>query len=387
MSRHHHYEIIINDASRTQIVEYEFGSIKNISLSVEKQKVHIRFETTVLRKLQDILSFRYKDVKDAFRKAFLIHAVLFSKGLEIKRIIIKIDDCSFLIDKEHDPTGHFPYYYSMISVEDLGLNTSWKSLIGIIGKTTKTKAENDIRFSCLYSFLASSTREYEIDRFANLWTAMNAFYSYITRRYEEKLKIEYDLSSLSGGLKIAGRDSESIGLLSWLLDPQYTDISNKDKLRDLWKNNYEVERILTDYAVSDIEELYRETLNNLGGEPLPSKYRVFMKRAEAFNVKPYPFFLLIYPYNLRCKYFHGNIPTILFAAYNDYELSVLRVVNFFISTFLNEHIPRLFKDDFWTDMEQKKAESYIEYITGKSIDILIKKCQKKNTKEGEQDEH
>lgn len=44
--------------------------------------------------------------------------------------------------------------------------------------------------------------------------------------------------------------------------------------------------------------------------------------------------------------FHGNRTTLLFSAYNDYEIAVIRTANYFLETFLNENIPEIFKPDF-----------------------------------------
>ena len=207
---------------------------------------------------------------------------------------------------------------------------------------------------------------------------MNAYYSYSAQQYEERVKKDHDISDLSGKLKVCGKDAESMGLVSWLLDEQYTDISDRNRLRDLWKNNYVIESILQKYSISDIEKLYTAAEDELKGKALPSEYSQLKDRAEKFNVKLYLFLLLIYPYNLRCKYFHGNSPTILIAAYNDYEISALETVNYFLTQFLNEKIPEMFSDDFWTDEKQKKAERYVEFLNrGEDFKTLVERCLKK----------
>ena len=374
----HKYEVIINTPCKSQEAVYDYGSIKNISIAVEKQKAHIKYEVGALRTAEDILKFRYKDFRDAYRKVILLHAIRFNSGLEIKKIIVKIDEESFLFDKDHDEIGFFPYMFSMIKKKDLELGESWKELEKDIVKLTGTQIKEDLRFSAAYSFLASKNREFLVDRFANLWTAMNAYYSFVAKMYEEKTMEDYKLDSLTGKLKVFGRDAESMGLVSWLIFPQYTDISDKERLKALWKNNYDVEKNIEKYKISDIQELYNASIEEMQGKTLPEEYKILSNRASVFNVNLYQFFTLIYPYNLRCKYFHGNSPTILLAAYNDYELRALELVNYFLTQFLNKVIPDLFKEDFWNDERQKKAVEFIEFLSKKDFSILIEKCRNKS---------
>ncbi len=380
MSRHK-YEIVINNDCKEVTGVYNYGSIKGITLSVGVQKAVIRYEIGRLRTTEDLIAFRYNDFRDALRKVILLHAVRYDRDLVIKKIVIKIDDEAHFFDRDHDPTGHFPYIFSMMGGIKLGLAESWKSLGEIIIGATKTRTVEDLRFSCMFSFLASRGRDYSIDRFLNLWTAMNAYYSYSAQQYEERVKKDHDIFDLSGKLKICGKDAESMGMVSWFIDEQYTDISDRNRLRDLWKNNYVIEIILQKYSITDIEKLYDAAEKELRGKALPSKYISLKNRAGEFGVKLFPFLLLIYPYNLRCRYFHGNSPTILIAAYNDYEISALETVNYFLTRFLNEKIPEMFSDDFWTDEKQKKAERYIEYLyKGQDFKLLVEKCKTNNTK-------
>ena len=367
----HKYEIIINTPCKSQEAVYDYGNIKNISLAVENQKAHIKYEVGTLRTATDILKFRYKDFRDAYRKVILLHAIRFNSGLEIKKIIVKIDEESFLFDKDHDEIGFFPYMFSMIKKKDLELGESWKELEKDIVKSTSTQVKEDLRFSAAYSFLASKNREFLVDRFANLWTAMNAYYGFVAHKYEDKLMKDYGLDSLSKKLKLSKTDADSIGLVSWLIYPQYAAESDREELNKKWTNNYDVERLIENYSISDIKKLYDSAKKELRGETLPNKYTELADRATEFKVKIYSFFTFVYPYHLRCKYFHGESPTVLLAAYNDYEIRTLELVNYFLTMFLNEKIPLMFKKDFWNDKNQKSAIDYLESLRGDKIEALI----------------
>lgn len=74
----------------------------------------------------------------------------------------------------------------------LGLVNSWKSLAGIIYGTIKTQADKDLRFSCMNSFLASWSMEYEVDRFSYFWTAKNAYHCFVYKILEEHLMLKGD---------------------------------------------------------------------------------------------------------------------------------------------------------------------------------------------------
>ena len=376
----HKYEIIINNPCKSKDAVYDYGNIKNISLAVNNQKAHIKYEVGSLRTASDILRFRYKDFREAYRKVILLHAIKYNSGLEIKKIIVKIDGESFLFDKEHDEIGFFPYMFSMIMKTDLGLGESWKELEEDIIKSTCTQIKEDLRFSAAYSFLASRNREFLVDRFANLWTAMNAYYGFVARRFEEKLMKDYSLDSLDRNLNISKADADSIGLVSWLVYPQYATESERKELKQKWANNYDVERIVENYNIDDIKKLYDSAKKELKGETLPKEYAELANRAAEFKVNVYSFFTFVYPYYLRCKYFHGNSPTVLLAAYNDYEIRTLELVNYFLTMFLNEEIPAIFKDDFWDDKKQKSAIEYIESLRGNKIDVIIQKMIKNQKK-------
>ena len=57
-----------------------------------------------------------------------------------------------------------------------------------------------------------------------------------------------------------------------------------------------------------------------------------------------------------------------------------RIVNYFLTMFLNEEIPAIFKDDFWDDKKQKSAIEYIESLRENKIDVIIQKMIKNQKK-------
>ena len=381
----HTYEIVFNNNATSLSEEYTFGR-SLVKIDVGMQCAKIQFSYSRLKTVDDFITFSDKLFRDAYRKAILLHAVNFSRGLNVKTICISIDGTKTVLSPDNDPNGYFPYLFSMIRGDDLCLHESWKTVSSSICNTTKTKIDEDLRFAAAYSFLASKNRDFYIDRFLNLWTAMNAYYSYVSDCYERTVMKEYSLESIKNGkLKLKGKDSASMGLVAWLMEPRFPNVSDQcvlDELKGKWKKNYDVENELRHYSDVEIAELCDASYNALLGGELDGKYKKLSARSEEFGVSLFVFLLIEYSYNFRCRVFHGNSPTMLIMAYNDYEITSLNTINYFLERFLNENIPMMFQEDFWDENKQKQAVSYIEYLSGNKKDFsAIVETHKKNSTE------
>ena len=344
----HQYTIHINGGSKQKELTYQYGRVKNISLRIGKKKATIAFETGTAMTAAELTSFKSNLFRDAYRKAYLLHALKIDEGLEVKRLEVIIDGDITSFDEKD---AFFPFLFSMIDNKPLSLSKSWGDLTPAIQTTTKSEMDNDLRFVSAFSYLSSKSKQYAVERFTNLWTAMNAYYSYIAHLYEKELRSELGMTDENGTiknqqLKLVRKDCRSIGALCWLLYPKYENPKNAD---ELWKHNYNTEKILCNYSSSQIHELYEASLSEIKGEPLPAQYKDLAECAELFGVPLYTYLLLIYTYHWRCNLLHGNRATMLFCAYNDYEIAVLHTVNYFLDRFLNEAIPKMFKSDFFTN--------------------------------------
>ena len=162
-------------------------------------------------------------------------------------------------------------------------------------------------------------------------------------------------------LKLMRVDGRSIGALCWLLYPKYMYPKNAE---ELWKNNYKTEKILSEYSTSQIHDLYEACLSETRGVELPARYNDLAECAELFGVPLYTYLLLIYAYHWRCNLFHGNRATMLFSAYNDYEIAVLHIVNYFLDEFLNDAIPKMFQKDFFAG-DYEKVKQYMRETSTK----------------------
>lgn len=339
--------------------KYDYSSSKGIAIRLGLNSAQIIFDMKTKRTVSDLISFRLPLVRDAYRKVYQLHAVVYNKGLCVKKIYVNAGSEESVFDSG---TNDFPFMFSMIEEAELGLSNSWRGLDKAIMSYTKTKKDSDLRFASMFSYFASKSRQYEIDRFANLWAAMNSYYSYINKCYEKCLKEKYKVSDEVQFKKLCiTTEADQIGAALWQMDRRYTKLG-KDEANKIWAGNYTLEQALMGYTKKDIESLYNALYKELETKKLESKYCVFKKRAEQFGLSPFTFMLFEYSYNWRCKLFHGNRCTLLFSAYNDYEIYAIRTINYFLDRFLNDAIPEMFSDRFWNEKKQNWMEEFICHI-------------------------
>ena len=354
----HRYLICINGGTKEKPQLYNFGQTKGIALSIGRQKAVIEFSMGVKKTQEELTSFSVKVFRDAYRKAYLIHAIQYQEGLEVKKLSIAVDGEECIYDSQ---APNFPFLFSMVG-KKLELDPAWEGMSGAILHTTKTKQDEDLRFSAAYSYLAGLKRKFEIDRFTNFWTSMNAYYTYRGHCYKKYLMEVYGAGKDEADKLCISTESQLIGSLAWKFDGQYRGLSKKESDK-LWSHFYDTERELGKLGEGDRGRLYREALEALAGDKeLPEAYEKLGQCASRFGVSLFSYLLLIYPYHLRCKFLHGDRSTLLVAAYNDYEINVLRAVNYFLWRFLDREIPKMFREDFWTGKEQEEMEKYIRNL-------------------------
>lgn len=358
----HKYRIVLNHEIQQNCLTYKFGHTDDIKLYVGKQKAVIDYELSVKRTLEDFLTFSDSVFRDSFRKAHLVHALKYNYGLKVSRITFCIDDETFEITKGNDPIGHFPYMFSLIEGKQLSLTSKWNNLEQDVANGNKTVYEKDLRYAAIYSLLMSMSREYSIDVFSNLWTSMNALYKQIAR---DVIKYYSGIHNQPLSKRKKNRidsDFSCINLLACFLEMDKVKLLSQKEREQKWKQYYSVEKILEKLTDKEINELYDMAKEELNGKMLPSKYQTLSEISAEFGAKTYTFLLLIYPYYLRCNYFHGDKPSLLITEYNSYEIGSLRLVNYFLSSFLVDNIPELFETGCWSGIVRKYGCEYLEYL-------------------------
>ena len=345
----HEYQIIINDNCRYQKpIIYQFGSTKNIRLILCTQKATLFFEMGVKKQVYDFEKMEVSLFKDAYRKLYLLHSIKYGETLKIKRITILIDG------EAHElPVGAFNIY-SMLEKSHIELPVQWKTnfFLSIIANYSKNSFQYDRRFSALFSYLTSKCRSYETDRFINLWTAMNAYYGYISESFIGQIHQDPKSNLYQKADKIAkylNKECVAISNIMFLLNNDTNRPSTKDQHRQF----HNIERLLPHLTRCEIIQLYNESFSLMNGNITQISNR-FAKLNECSRIVGVPLFLMLLlelPYFHRCNYLHGDKPLLILSYERDTELGTLRVINYFLSRFLGEAIPLMFKDDFLTESQ------------------------------------
>ena len=275
----------------------------------------------------------------------------------------------------------------MLSGSDLQLPDSWRNadFIQSIVTPSTSQHNNDTRFAALASFLLSRCRrQFYIEQFSSLWTAMNAYYNFIGSAYEKRL-----LEEINNGrtekiqwkelqkkkLNLTRNDSGSISALMHLQKPgihKPTEEEEKKAVKDKMYDSVSV--LLQKLSQEEIEDLYRISLSGLSDQEqsiLPDRYKPIQDVADRLQMPAYTFLLLQFPYYWRCNYFHGNKPTTIISAFNDRSIAVLRTINYFLDSFLCDEIPKLLRDDFFDDNFYTNVKRAVNNRTNNGINRYI----------------
>ena len=361
-SKRHFYEILINGGSkRGESFCCSYDRVKDLMIRIGVQKIKASFSMTVLKDHSALIE-EQRIFFNILNKAYLLHVLFFGCPLTIDSIEIIIDKETKRFTK--DTSAGFPFVYSTLSAPlyDFDLPFLNGELTEAICNCSKSTANDDYRMVALFSFLSSFGKEFQIDRFTLLWTAMNAFYNYNALCYQQGVKQMYscgDNQTLHKSLQLVGKDGLSIGATSWLLKKQYKPIS-ADDAKKLFPRYCAVEKNLSHLTEEHIKHLYEESYRNLvEGHSMSDGFAELEKEIAVFGLPVFSFLLLGYPYYWRCRYLHGNHAPALFLAFNDPELDSLRVMNYFMKRYLTENLRLMFRDDYWDD---EKTECVLDYM-------------------------
>lgn len=318
------YEISINKGSKnSNHYFYEYNNTK-ITMCLSRNKIYFCYNLKTQKCFDDVTSVKNKYFIDALMKAYFCNLIKYNEGLKIESITVSIDGEA----KEYNQnTPNFPFLLSVIKDCKITLNCADKdNIIQCLINSNKTNINKDAKFIVLVQLLLSKTRDYEFDRFINLWTSMNAFYNYIykgnTKDYERN-KILYLIKRFSIGDNFPKRDDckKEFDLL-----PSFDEC-------------------LMGLKPNEIRKLYDNTIKNENLIKNNSKYNNIQKVAGNLKVSPYGLLLLVYPYYCRCEYFHGTKAPQLFYKKGDKFDSKLKVMNYFLETFIEEKLGLLFTND------------------------------------------
>lgn len=337
----HEYYIYINCFEKSDItITYDYRSIKNIVMDISRSGARIHFFMTKDKDHQSILHATDKMVQDAIRKAIVISYLYSGQAQTVKAIILCVDGGApeiFL------PDSSSPILFSMFREDARQLSKAWNdsNIFQTVCSFTKTKEKDDSRFAALYAFLVSKSTVYEIERFTYLWMAMNGLYGFIAKQATPFLP----LSAKGKPRKFSEDDSIRFmaQLKGWKFD---CAISNKNKAsffqkaelvaadKDCWISDTQLGAALSDIA-KDI--------------------------GEEIQIEPAAFALLWFPYQLRCKYFHGEMPILALCFADEYLLRVFKNVNDRLELFLEEYLPQ------WLGEYKMKQEPLMQSLASSFV--------------------
>ena len=390
MKKQFTYEIEINPEMKSQeVLEFSFlchignNSPKQYSFLIGKQYAKIRYLMSKKPRIEDVVN-KSAAFKEAIRKSLLLHVINNAEGLLIERIILCVNSERTVFTNEND---NFPFVFSMLDASDLQLPDSWRNgdFIQSLIIPSTSQHNNDPRFAALASFLLSRCRkQFYIEQFSSLWTAMNAYYNFIGSAYEKRLleeindgrtkKIKFkDLQKQK--INLTRNDSSSISTLMYLQKPGTKKPSENEEKDAVKAKMYDsVAVLLQKLSQEEIEELYSTSLRALFDQEqsgLSDRYKAVQDVANHFQMPTYSFLLLQYPYYWRCNYFHGNKPTTIISCYNDRSIAVLRTINYFLDSFLCDEIPKLLRDDFFDDNFYANVKRAVNNRTNNGINRYI----------------
>ena len=136
-----------------------------------------------------------KHAEDAIRKAYILYALQTGKGLDIKKFRYGKKSDKKLTDKDleiYDENAGLPFVVSMMRDSMLIHDEQERSGSGIfrnekimrtVAGSKRYEYQGDKSMIALFAYLISRSREYEMDRFMNQWTAINAIYDGFIEAY------------------------------------------------------------------------------------------------------------------------------------------------------------------------------------------------------------
>ena len=356
----HTYTIAVNRIlAAREPMEYKFRQTK-CSLVCARDAAAVSFEMGTKKTHEDLITFRVDLAKDAMRKMYLLHAMRFDTRLKVRSVIVTVDGESQTYAQGYPG---FPFLYSMLTAKKLALPESWQDAAfqKAVLHHTKTSVKHDLRFACLFSFLAGNGRQFEIERFTCYWTAVNALYNYLlfaSRPYyaaEHGAATFEDLSKKKKD-KLSG-DTTGISALIRLLDCGQKLRSQGERTKQ--KRLYgPIGSHLCDFSKAELAALHSQLLahrRDLSWVPDGPLGQHLAECLTETDLSAWGFLCLDYAYYVRCNYLHGSKTTPLFAAERDPELAAFRALNLFLGEFLKELIPLIFREDWYTEQLYQKA--------------------------------
>ncbi|MBQ8514041.1 MAG: hypothetical protein IJ496_01405 [Ruminococcus sp.] len=353
-SRKHEYEVRINTLPKKHSTyQYNYGHTKGIEISIGKDAAVIRAAMTAKYEARGLVCPENKTFSDALKKALLLHLILFSKNMEMKKMIVCADDT-----EEEIPVGDGeknPLIYSLAArTLKKPFPAAWNNKAFIEKILSLTKSGYDSRVASLFALICAKGKLQETERFIYLWMAMNGVYSYfrVLMNTEENVK-------RNGGREIAKWEWKQIRALKLLYNLGLDMVESK---RDKKIISQDVVSVLRKW---DGEPITEESLENGRHQALANEIRDKLwarepdsrEKRHALEMSAYGYLLLELTYYYRCNVVHAEKPVTLFYYENEHELTSLRIMNQIMEDFLDAHLYQWFDQAYIDNTLQPEADA------------------------------
>lgn len=369
------YVLSVNGEQRNiYTFAYKYGNIKSAYICLNKKGFSIHVNTSASIDADMIINSKSALFNDAINKSIMLYLVHFNKAVDINEIVFSIDGNKHIIPKEKFPiictvseilNPPLQYNGTQSKVDQFILNYKEKYRLPKDAAPLDYIMKGRPRImASLIALLTAKSKTYEYERFLHLWMAMNGLYGYASYLYEHNEKRE-------AGKKKRLSEIEEMSFL-W----QFFQWVEKDNCK--WKLTKRDKSIIADKTIRILQKVdaYQEieTLINLFTDgtiaediqkclvsypPDNSK-----EKSVPYDLTTKVYVTFLFPYYLRCTYFHANKPLPLIAAKNDKVIHVLKIVNTILEAFLSENLP------LWMDAEYIEKQYLPKspgFVFGKSL--------------------
>lgn len=350
----HCYEIIVNQPLKkcTEVVyDYSATKGKGIKLQISNNAIRIIAHLSSLYENDAVVVSTNNIFSDAIKKAFLLHLIVYSKNIRIKKMSVSIDG-----EKSDIPIpqgGATPPLYSLVNNELIHKTPNhWNNPSFFYVITSRTRSNQDTRWAALFAALCAKSKTFEIERFIYQWMSFNGIYNYFSERINNLRPLT------KKGKKQQVNEKEE---LQWFL--QLYGLGNETIERPSSKRiANEVIAILKNSDISMIQsadDLSEELKAQIEGA-------LVKKDGTKYDLSAYGYLLVSFAYYFRCNVFHANKPLPLFCYADEVELKCLHLINALLENFIDAQLHRIFDD------------TYVEATFGEKFKLLANP-----TKQGE----
>ena len=352
-SRKHKYEVRINTLPRKHSTyTYNYGHTKGIEISVAKNAVSIAASMTAVYEKDGIVCTENKTFSDAIKKALLLHLILFSQNIEMKKMTVCIDEDEEEIPIDDDAKNP-PIYSLVVGKLQKPFPASWNHTTFMEKILSLTKSDYDSRVASLFALICAKGKAQETERFIYLWMAINGMYSYFRVLMNTKENIKKN-----GGKEIAKPEWKQIRAFKLLYSLGMDMVESRRDKKIIAQDVVSVLRKWDGIPITE-ESMDRGIHKELADE-IRDKLWVrepdSREKRYALETSPYGYLLLDLTYYYRCNVVHAEKPVTLFYYENEHELTSLRIMNQIMEDFLDAHLYQWFDQDYIENTLQPEAD-------------------------------